>query len=397
MEAFYLLKLGEINLKLGNKEEFESRLRGQLERKLKGIPHSIECYPGRYFLAVDEVDESVARLALSTTPGINGFARATKCRKSLEDILAASDAIARTEIARGKHRFKAETRRSDKSFQYGSYEVSSMIGEKITEQIAGTVVDVHSPEFTIHVEIRERVYVYGDTESGLRGLPVGSGGRGLLLLSGGIDSPVAGYLMAKRGLDLSAVYFHAYPFTSEEARKKVVDLASVLARYTAGLILRVVSFTEIQKVIKAKAPSNATTLMMRAAMMEVAHRLAIKISANCIVTGESLGQVASQTAENIRFTQNGTNLAVLRPLIGMDKEDTIMIARKLGTYTISILPFEDCCVLFSPKHPVLKADFEGSRSCYRALGLDSYIEEAIASTERLEIPWRAVVQDQRSF
>ncbi len=387
MEAFFLIKIGEILLKLGNRKEFETRLRNQLKKKLAGIRHTIEDYPGRYFLIVDEEDSDQAEEVLSHTPGINGYARAIKCKKKPEDILSAAEKLAEAAISSGKRRFKAETRRSDKSFPWNSYETCAAVGERICELHPECSVDLHDPEFIINVEIRERIYVFGETIPGTRGLPVGSGGMGLLLLSGGIDSPVAGYLMAKRGLNLSAVYFHAYPYTSEEARLKVVELAKVLAVYTGGIRLWTVPFTEVQMAIKAKAPENATTLMMRGAMMELSHCLARKLHANCLVTGESLGQVASQTAENLRFTQSRTTLAVMRPLIGTDKEDTVNLAKTIGTYRISILPYEDCCVLFSPKHPVLKAKLGEAISIYESLGLAPLLEKALAEAELLKIPY----------
>ncbi len=387
MEAFFLIKIGEILLKLGNRKEFETRLRNQLKKKLAGIDHTIESYPGRYFLIVHERDAPLAEQVLAHTPGINGYARALKCRKKPEAILAAAEKVAEAAIASGKRRFKAETRRSDKSFPWNTYETCSNVGGHICELHPECSVDLHDPEFTINIEIRERIYVFGETIPGTRGLPVGSGGMGLLLLSGGIDSPVAGYLMAKRGLNLTAVYFHTYPYTSEEARQKVVELAKILAMYTGGLRLWTIPFTEVQMAIKAKAPQNATTLMMRGAMMELSHILAMKLRANCLVTGESLGQVASQTAENLRFTQSRTSLAVLRPLIGTDKEDTVALAKTIGSYSISILPYEDCCVLFSPKHPVLKAKFTEAISIYDDIGLKPLLDRALLEAELIEIPY----------
>ncbi len=386
-ELLYLVKIGEILLKQGNRKEFEGHLLRQLDGKLAGIRREISIYPGRIFLALDPADHACAERALGSTPGINGFVPAVKCPHRPEAILAAAERLARERVDAGKRRFKVETRRSDKSFVWSSYATSSNVGEHILEHVPGTVVDLHAPEFTVNIEIRERVYVFGDTLPGQRGLPVGSGGKGLLLLSGGIDSPVAGYLMARRGLDFSAVHFHTYPYTSDEARQKVLRLAGVLARYTGGLRVRTVSFTEVQTAIRAGAPENASTLMLRAAMMEAAHILAGRIGANGIVTGESLGQVASQTAENLRFTQSTTDLPVLRPLVGTDKEDIIALARRIGTYEISILPYEDCCVLFSPRHPVLRAHFDQTRSIYRSLGLGSPVARAIDESEIVDIPY----------
>ncbi len=388
MEAFYLIKIGEILLKLGNRKEFEDRLRSQLHKRFSaaGLVHKIEMYPGRYFVTVPEESAADAEFLLSRTPGVNGYARAIKAPKNVETVLAAAVEVARGAIARGKRRFKAESRRSDKSFPLGSFELSARIGDAVLEAFPESKVDLHHPEFTVNAEIRERAYVFADPEPGMRGLPLGSGGKGLLLLSGGIDSPVAGYMMARRGLALEGLYFHAYPYTSQEAQDKVVSLAKALATFTGGLGLWIAPFTETQLKIKRDAREDLTTLMMRAAMMRAAQLLADRIEANCIVTGESLGQVASQTAENLRLTQSYTDYPVLRPLVGVDKEETIAIAKKIGTFDISILPFEDCCVLFSPKHPMLKAKIGRERAAYDTLELDPLILDCLSRAERLEIP-----------
>jgi tRNA uracil 4-sulfurtransferase len=388
VEAFFLIKIGEILLKLGNRREFEDRLRSQLHKRLSeaGMPHEIEMYPGRYFLSVPAERAAEAEFALARTPGINGYARAIKAQKTVEAVLAASVEVARGRLASGARSFKAESRRSDKSFPLGSFELSAQIGDAVLAACPEARVDLHNPDFTINAEIRERAYLFADPEPGMRGLPIGSGGKGLLLLSGGIDSPVAGYMMAARGLALEALYFHAYPYTSKEAQDKVASLARIVATYSGGLVLWTAPFTETQLKIKKDARVDLTTLMMRAAMMRAAHILSGRVGANCIVTGESLGQVASQTAENLRLTGSLTDYPVLRPLVGMDKEETIALAKRIGTFETSILPYEDCCVLFSPKHPMLKAKLERERAAYDELGLDSLIVESLDKAERLELP-----------
>jgi thiamine biosynthesis protein ThiI len=391
MDAFYLIKIGEILLKTGNRKEFEDRLRSQISSRLEaaGIARKVEMYPGRYFVTVPEERADDAEFVLARTPGINGYARAIKTEKSVEAVLAAAIEVARVRYQAGLRRFKAESRRSDKSFPLGSFELSAQIGAAILEAFPETKVDLHTPEFTINAEIRERAYVFADPEPGVRGLPVGSGGRGLLLLSGGIDSPVAGYMMARRGLALEACYFHAYPYTSEEAKQKVISLAKIVSAYAGGMRLWVVPFTDAQLRIKKESRADLTTLMMRMGMMRVAQMLAERIGANCIVTGESLGQVASQTAENLRLTQSPTDYPVLRPLVGMDKEDTIRLAKKIGTFETSILPYEDCCVLFSPKHPMLKAKLERERAAYDAIGLEPFLVEALDKAEAIAVsPYR---------
>ncbi|MFZ2635935.1 MAG: tRNA uracil 4-sulfurtransferase ThiI [Rectinemataceae bacterium] len=393
MEVFFLIKIGEVLLKLGNRKEFLRRFRDQINHRLSGVPHLLEEYPGRYFLTVDEKDAARAAFVLAHTPGVNGFARAEKCHKTVDAVMAAALRAASGARAAGGHSFKAETRRSDKSFPLGSYEISAKVGELVLEAYPDLHVDLQKPDFTIDIEIRERAYIFAHIEPGPRGLPSGSGGKGLLMLSGGIDSPVAGYMMARRGLALEGAYFHAYPYTSDEARAKVVTLARRIAVWSGGMRLWVLPFTDIQMELKKRVPEQGTTLMMRAAMMQVSDRLARRTGANCIITGESLGQVASQTAENMRVSQSLTDLPVLRPLVGTDKEDTVTMARKIGTFETSILPYEDCCVLFSPRHPVLKADFDEWTSIYRGLELAPLVDACIEQAEEVHIKYEDALEE----
>lgn len=386
-QALYLVKVGEILLKLGNRREFENRLKADLRRRLAHMAHKVEFQPGRFFVSVPAENAAEVEGILSRTPGVNGWARCLRTEKTYAEVEKAALTVAAEAVAAGAKTFKVESRRSDKSFPLGSFELSRELGHAVLEANAGLKVDLHRPELLLNVEIRDRAFVYGNPRRGVRGLPVGSQGRGLLLLSGGIDSPVAGYQMATRGLDLEAMYFHAWPYTSQEAHDKVRDLARVLAGYTGGITLWTVPFTDIQMALKKGAREDLTTLMMRAAMMEIAHAFALKRGDTCIVTGESLGQVASQTAQNLRFTQHPTDLPVFRPLIGMDKEETIAMARRIGSYEISVLPYEDCCVIFSPKHPLLRAELGREKAAYEALGLGPLIAEALAGVEKLEIPF----------
>jgi thiamine biosynthesis protein ThiI len=385
MESLYLVKTGEIILKLGNRAEFESALKRDLKRRFDSIRSRIDIQPGRYFIRVDERDAEIAERILSSTPGINGWSKALSVEKNLDAVFAAAVEVAGDLAQKGKKTFKVESRRSDKTFPMDSQTLSREAGGRILDAVQGLSVDVHRPDFVVDIEIRDKAYVHADGGQGVRGLPIGTGGRGFLLLSGGIDSPVAGYRMACRGLRLECVYFHAYPYTSKEAHEKVRSLARILARYSGDTHLFTVPFTEVQLELKRLARPDATTLYMRACMMAIADRLALKHKAKCLITGESLGQVASQTAENMRFTESYATLPVFRPLIGTDKEETIRIARAIGTYETSILPYEDCCVLFSPKHPILKADFGPERESFAALQLDSKLREALEGIEREEI------------
>jgi thiamine biosynthesis protein ThiI len=387
MKTLFLIKLGEIQLKDGNRNEFIERLKRDLKKRLLGITNTLETRQGRFYLSVDDTDADKVAFIISRTPGVNGWAKAIRARKDMESIHGAALESMAAAMKHGSRSFKVESRRADKSYPLESYDISREVGARILAAWPDLRVDVKNPETVIYVEIREHAYIYHDGESGIRGLPVGSGGKGLLLLSGGIDSPVAGYQMLTRGLALESIYFHAYPYTSKEAWEKVRNLASVLATFSGGMILHTLQFTETQLKIKKDAPADRSTLYLRACMMLAADMVARKRGLGSIVTGESLGQVASQTAENMRFTQSWTSFPVFRPLIGTDKEDTIQRARIIGSYEISILPYADCCMLFLPKHPVIKAVFEEERVAFEKLGLVEQVAAAVADIETLHLPF----------
>jgi thiamine biosynthesis protein ThiI len=376
----YLVKPGELTLKGGNRESFERILKRNLEKML--LPGAkIGKTPGRFYVHCPEEEAAETEAALGRLLGIAGWARARKCEKKPELLLAAIAAEGKAFWEQGIKTFKIEARRTDKNFPLDSYAIRCAGGEAVLEAAPGLMVDVKDPQGIINVEIREKAYIYGNSRRGLQGLPVGTAGRGLLLLSGGIDSPVAGFMMAGRGMGIDAVYFHAWPYTSAEARQKAVRLAEILGRYTLGIRLYVAGFTPVQQRIKERAPPAWTTVLLRMAMMEAAEKIARKLRAKCLITGESLSQVASQTVENISCTQSRIKLPVLRPLIGMDKETIIRKAEAIGTYETSILPYEDCCVLFSPPHPVLRGDPEEAGRLYEALELEKLLDEALAAAE----------------
>ncbi|MCK5200308.1 MAG: tRNA 4-thiouridine(8) synthase ThiI, partial [Spirochaetales bacterium] len=378
-----LIKIGEISLKKGNRARFEKQLRFNIKKKLNS-PSRITIQRGRFFLETDESDINNIQYALSTTPGLVGFSRAVKVKKDIETIkTAALDfALALAERYPGGT-FKIESRRADKGFKYSSYEISSLIGEYLLDSIPSLQVDVHNPDWTISIEIRDLAYVYGTQEKGAGGLPVGSAGKGMLLLSGGIDSPVAGYLMAKRGLRMDAVYFHAYPYISDDALLKVKSLAEKIAPYLSGLSLFVVSFTDFQLLLKQKAREEEITLLMRAGMVKIAELISKTRGNICLITGESLSQVASQTVESINYTGSETDLTIFRPLIGMDKEDIIKIAKSIDTFETSILPFEDCCTIFSPKHPLVNPNTEKLKNSFVMLEGEDLLKEAAEKAERI--------------
>ncbi|MDR3160996.1 MAG: tRNA 4-thiouridine(8) synthase ThiI [Spirochaetaceae bacterium] len=377
----YLLKLGELTLKGGNRRSFERTLRRNLEALIRGTGARVETTAGRFYVHAagdgEGRDAGAGKRiedALDHLIGIAGWAKTRVCEKAVGAVIRACVEEAQALAAGGVETFKIEARRTDKRFPLDSYGIAREAGEAVLREVPALKVDVRSPQRIIAVEIREKAYVYTEghgpgRSSGRRGLPVGCAGRGMLLLSGGIDSPVAGYMMASRGMRLEAVYFHAYPYTSEEARLKVVRLAEILGSYALGVRLHTVNFTEVQLRIKEKAPPEWHTILLRMAMMEAAETLARRRRCQCLITGESLSQVASQTIENIACTGSRVSLPILRPLIGMDKDAIIRSAEAIGTYETSILPYPDCCVLFSPPHPILRGDREEARRLYESLSL----------------------------
>jgi tRNA uracil 4-sulfurtransferase len=376
MEVLYLIKPGELTLKSGNRREFEDRLRANIKRQLEGTKCQVLHKGGRFYVAGD-ADPSLIEDVLGRTPGLAGFARATAVERSVEALLPAAVEAARAVIAAGRGlKFKVETRREYKEFPLDSYAVSYAVGDELLRALPELTVDVHNPDWVLNVEVRDRIYLYALNIPGQRGLPTHSSGKGLLLLSGGIDSPVAGYMMAKRGLKLEALYFHAYPYTSDEAKQKVVDLARIVGRYCLGMKLHVVPFTEVQVRIKAKAREDERTLLMRACMMRIADMMAQRAGCQALVTGESLGQVASQTPQIIRFTGSSVGLPVFRPLIAIEKDQIIGIAKRIGTYEISIRPYDDCCTVFAPSRPLIKPIHDGIVRAFAALDMGPLMEQA---------------------
>ena len=386
-ELFYLAKIGEINLKKGNLKDFERRLAQNFRSYFDGAVPNVQVRAGRMYVRADEVLQTRVEAALNHLFGITSWAHAKPADKTLEAISATVVAEAKVLQVQGARTFKIEARRSDKQFPLTSYDIAREVGGII--HTAGILtVDVHNPDVVIRIEVREKqAFIYGVEHTGKRGLPCGCSGRALLLLSGGIDSPVAGYKMLFRGMKVDYVYFHSHPYTSLEAQQKVETLASILARYGLGGYLTVVSFTKVQQHLKRTVPEPYLTLLLRMCMMHTAEMLAEKINAQCLVTGESLAQVASQTIENLTITDSCAKLPILRPLIGMDKEEIIRYAVDIGTYQTSILPYEDCCVLFSPKHPVLHTRQQDAEDIYMRINIEPLLTEAFEQRETKKIEW----------
>ena len=388
MKEIVLVKYGEMALKGLNKKSFEDMLTKNIKRRLKplGKFQLTSAQSTTYITPLDEdIDLNEVVEVVGKIFGIAALCRACVCEKNFEDICEKSYEYLEDVLGRAKT-FKVNAKRSDKAFPMKSPEICMELGGRLLEKFPHLSVDVKNPEVTVTVEVRdENAFVHAENIKGAGGLPVGSSGKAMLLLSGGIDSPVAGYMMAKRGLILSAVHFYSYPYTSERARDKVVDLTRLLSRYAGPIRLHLVPFTDIQMTIYEQCPSKETTVIMRRLMMKIAQRIAEKEGARALITGEALGQVASQTLESLCVTNDAVTMPVFRPLIGFDKDDIMDLSRKIGTYETSILPYEDCCTVFVPKHPVTKPVLEDLRASEAKVDFSEMIEHAISDSELMII------------
>lgn len=381
-EGLFLVKYGEIALKKGNRGAFVRSLRRSISAKMPDLDVRVTEVWHRVYVRFRPEDEGRVRSALEKTYGIVAFCRAVAVENDMDAVTTAAVALAEGLIReRAGTRFKAEVRRAEKSFPLDSYEIACRIGDALLTRFPQLQVDVHAPQWTVRVEIREKAYVYGPQTRGPSGLPSGSSGKGILLLSGGIDSPVAGWRMGMRGLSLEAVYFHSPPFTTEKAREKALLLARILGPYIPGFVLHVVPLTEALARIKERGKEEETTLLMRACMMRIATMIAERRGGQCLVTGESLGQVASQTVESMRYTGSFAGVPVFRPLIGMNKEEIVAEARRIGTYETSNLPYADCCSLFSPTHPLIHPDFGKMRQSYENLEVEPILVSCLEKME----------------
>lgn len=384
MEELILVRYGEIALKGGNRAFFINQLVRNIRKALKGIEHRIIKDRGRILIEMQvqsgDTEEAVNRL--KKVFGIVSLSRVIKVEKNLDTIKQRALAmVAEQQPAT----FKVESRRADKAFPVNSPEICRQVGAFILENCQGIRVDVHRPELLINIEIRDKAYIYMGMEQGSGGLPTGTSGKSILLLSGGIDSPVAGWMVAKRGVELEAVHFHSFPYTSERAKQKVIDLARVLAGYTGGIGLHMVSLTDIQSSINRHCPAEQSTILTRRFMMKIAGKIAEAEKALALITGESLGQVASQTIESIYVTDSCVDMPVFRPLLGMDKVEIINRARNIDTYELSILPYEDCCTLFLPPHPETRPRLEKILQSESHLEVRPLIEQAVETREVLSI------------
>ena len=377
-----LLKLGEVVLKGLNRRSFEDKLVKTVRHRMKACG-SFQVYVRQSTIYVepqkDDCDMEAAYKAAKQIFGVVTVARAVPCEKDLNAIVETAKTYLADEFAAAKT-FKVESKRADKNFYLNSIQISQAVGGDLAEIFPHVAVDVHKPDLTVYVEIREKfAYVHAPSVAGAGGLPVGTGGRAVSLLSGGLDSPVSSWMIARRGVELEMVHFESPPYTSQQAQDKVIQLAQDLTPYCGRLLIHVIPFTKIQEEIRMNCPEEYFTLIMRRFMMRIAEAVAKKAGAHALVTGESLGQVASQTMMALGVTEDVTSMPVLRPLIGTDKVEIIRIAREIGTYETSILPYEDCCTVFTPRHPAIRPDIEAVREAESVLDIDGLVAEALAS------------------
>ena len=388
MHEIILCKLGEVVLKGLNRRSFEMKLMSNIRRRTQPFG-KFKIYSRQSTIYVEPAEDACdiagAYAACKQVFGIIAITRALPCEKSREAILDTAKTYLAGALTAARS-FKVESKRADKTFPMGSIQLSQWVGGALHDAFPHLTVDVHHPELTVYVEVREdAAYVHGPAEAAAGGLPLGMGGHAVSLLSGGIDSPVSSYMIAKRGVQLEMIHFASPPYTSELAREKVLKLAQELTPWCGRLAVFIIPFTEIQEEIRRKCPEDHFTLIMRRFMMRLGDRLAHELACKAIVTGESLGQVASQTIQALVVSDDVATLPVLRPLIGMDKEEIVRIARHVGTFDTSILPYEDCCTVFTPRHPKTKPNLEEVREYEAALDIDALCGKALAGREMIRL------------
>lgn len=390
MKEIFLLKLGEIVLKGANKRQFEDKLRQNVRRRMRPYGN-FDVYLMQSTVYVEPMDELCdvdgAWDACNSIFGLVSLCRCRACEKDMDSIFSTVEEYIGDELDCAES-FKVESKRSDKRFPLTSIGISQEIGGRLAEAHPNCRVDVHNPAYTVYVEIRDlAAYVHGPAVPGAGGLPTGVGGRAMCLLSGGIDSPVAAYMMAKRGVEIECVHFFSYPYTSELAKNKVLELARLVTRYCGRMTVNVVSFTQIQEAIRDNCPEEFFTLIMRRFMMEISQRIGKDHGCEALITGENLGQVASQTMQAMAVTGAVVDVPIFMPLVGMDKEEIVSIARKIGTMQTAILPYEDCCTVFTPKHPKTKPTLNQLIHAEKNLDREALILQAIEHTEKITVKY----------
>ncbi len=390
MKELILCKYGEVILKGANRSDFEAKMLKELRQRARRIGNYKIFYSQSTVYIEPLDDESIEAIddmydQAKHVFGFVGVTKAIACAKDINEIIRVTKEYIPQKLV-GAKTFKVEAKRSDKRFPMTSPEISMEVGGAILSCVPKIKVDVHNPEVTVRVEIREsEAYIHAGQEKGAGGIPYGTSGRGLLLLSGGIDSPVAGFMMAKRGVQLEAVHFESYPYTSERAKEKVLELAKILCDYTMRIRVHVISLTEIQELLRDNCEEEYFTLLLRRYMMALSLKLAHDYDCEALITGESLGQVASQTMKAISVVNEMADIPIYRPLIGMDKNEIIEISRRIGSFETSILPYEDCCTVFTPRHPKTRPELESVLEQQNRLNFDELVERAYASRQKIVV------------
>lgn len=390
MDNLFLIRYGEIGLKGDNRSLFEDKLLSNIKYSIKKIDKNVSIYktPGRIFLK-SSADKEIVKKRLQKIPGLVSYSPVEKVNLDIDKIKKVVLNIAKSNIKENqKITFRISARRSNKEYKYDSMDLQYDLGEYIIENIKQDKieVDLHNPDLDINVEIRKNfAYIYSEVYKGIGGLPAGTTGKVGLMLSGGIDSPVAGFMGMKRGAEIIPIYFHSFPFTSDRTKEKVIDLAKVLAKYQNKMNLHVVNFTDILKEINDKCPDKLLTIIMRRLMLKITEMILEKQNGKAIITGESIGQVASQTLEAIKVTNNVPKLPILRPLVGLNKLQIINLAKDIKTYDISIRPYEDCCTVFVPNSPETRPTIQQVKEGEKNLNLDNLIKQAVDNVEIINI------------
>ena len=380
MKNVLLVRMGEIFLKGDNRMFFIKALVRHIKKAVDGTGCSVELTQGRIFLRdITDMEDIIRRV--TRVFGVHSVSPVVQCEKTM-------DAICREAVEMMKPlsgTFKCAARRADKRFPLDSMQINEEVGYQVLTACPQLTVDVHKPQHELNIEVRENAYLYVEKIPAVGGMPVGTNGKAMLLLSGGIDSPVAGYMIAKRGVQLNCIHYHSFPFTSEQAKQKVIDLAKQLSTYAGPIRMYVVPFTELQQELYQKCPESQLTILMRRYMMRIANRIAHRANCSALITGESIGQVASQTMDGLCCTNAVCDMPVFRPLIGFDKTEIMDYAEKIGTYETSILPYEDCCTIFTPKHPQTKPRVEQLIESEKLIDGEGLIRRAIEGIEILNI------------
>ena len=389
MEWMLAVSFGEIFLKGKNRHVFYRTAIDNIKRNLRDLPYEkMYSESSKLYIKADKKDFEKIKDNILKVFGISYVAYVIKTNKNIEDIYKACRIDLEEYFSDKPYTFKVETKRTDKSFKYKSPELSSKLGGFILRDFPNLKVDVHNPDFRVFVDVKDNVYVYSKRFEGLGGLPIGSSGKGLLLLSGGIDSPVAGFMVGKRGMKIDCIHFHSYPFTSKRALQKALDLAEIMSVYTGRMKIYSVNLANIYKAINQNCDRRETTILSRRFMMRIANKISEENSYQALITGESLGQVASQTIESVSVINDSSERPILRPLIAMDKKDIIEISKKIGSYEKSIEPYDDCCSIFAPDSPVTKPKLKYIKKSEENLDIEALENEAISKMEIIEIAWQ---------